>query len=401
MQQCANLDPDTSIVRDSLADRAELFESLFNDSGLAKVLYDQETLAILEANPAASVLYGYTREELKRRTMLDIRPRDDGASFVETIRRQGNAGAVHHSASRHIASDGHIIDVEVTSNRISFAGRRARLAEIVDVTARRRAEEALKDREQRLSQAMKMEAVGRMAAGIAHDFNNVLTAIGGYCELIRQRWPSGTISPLATSGDATPLDADIGEIMAATDRAAALIRQLMAFSRGTMMEIGDVSLVEIVHDISRMLERIIGRGIDMVVDVPEGIPRVLANATQLQQVILNLAMNARDAMPGGGTLTLTLRNATYDDGEWVELSVADTGIGIPADIQSRVFEPFFTTKPSSHGTGLGLATVYGIVNQFGGSISFESNVGRGTTFNIRLAARDSVAPIASHHGCDV
>jgi two-component system cell cycle sensor histidine kinase/response regulator CckA len=245
--------------------------------------------------------------------------------------------------------------------------------------------------EQQLRQAQKMEAVGRLAGGIAHDFNNLLTVINGYSQLISARLPAG---------DSTRADAE--EIQKAGDRAAALTRQLLAFSRKQIMAPVVLNLNRIVSEMEKMLRRLIGEDIELVTSLDPGLGNVKADSGQIEQVIMNLAVNARDAMIHGGKLTLETANVTLDEGfardhagahigPHAMLGVSDTGVGMDQETQSHLFEPFFTTKEQGKGTGLGLSTVYGIVKQTGGSIWAYSEPGQGTTFKIYLPRVDDPA----------
>ncbi|HEY0997690.1 MAG TPA: ATP-binding protein, partial [Gemmatimonadaceae bacterium] len=240
------------------------------------------------------------------------------------------------------------------------------------------------DLELQLLQAQKMDAVGRLAGGIAHDFNNLLTVITSYASLALESLPPDT-----------PLRADMQEIRAAADRATALTRQLLAFSRKQVMQPRVVHLNDLAHDMERMLQRLIGEDVELALDLAPDVGFVFADPGQLQQVLLNLAVNARDAMPGGGHLVIETANATLSRelsigalgasaGEYVTLTVADTGAGMTPETQAHLFEPFFTTKPMGHGTGLGLATVYGVVKQSGGDIHVQSAPGEGTRVRIYL-----------------
>lgn len=251
----------------------------------------------------------------------------------------------------------------------------------------------LKRAEQQFFEAQKMEAVGRLAGGVAHDFNNVLTAILGYVDVLGE-----TLSPGDTRRE------DVEEIRLAAQRAAGLTRQLLAFSRHQVLEPRILSPDEVLGTLDRMLGRLIGEDVHLVMARPEQSGNVLADAVQLEQVIINLAVNARDAMPRGGTLTISSADVTIRDhdtipaGEYVMLSVTDNGEGIPPDAVARIFEPFFTTKEKGKGTGLGLSTVYGIVKQFNGHIDVISAVGQGTTFRVYLPRVEGPAESRVPHG---
>jgi PAS domain S-box-containing protein len=255
----------------------------------------------------------------------------------------------------------------------------AHLAVTHDVTARRRLEAQLR-------QATKMEAIGRLAGGVAHDFNNLLMAIMGYAESIEN-----------AGGESA---ADAREVLRAADRAAELVRQLLAFSRRQILEPKVLDLNEAVRDVEKIVSRTIGEDIDVITNLAPDLRNVKADAGQLQQVILNLAVNARDAMPAGGVLSFETRNIVLGDdgpvraGSYVQLTVTDTGEGMTPDVRTHIFDPFFTTKPSGEGTGLGLATVYGIVDQSGGHIAVYSEPDLGTSFKVYLPASDEPADAA-------
>ena len=266
-------------------------------------------------------------------------------------------------------------------------GRLARLVpalerELREVDLRRHRARTQAALEEQLRQAQKMEAIGLLAGGIAHDFNNLLTAILGSCELLTDQ-----------IGPDKPIGQDLREITAAAQRAAALTRQLLAFSRQQVLTVAPIDLNHVVRGIGSMLRRLIGPHITITTILADDLYSVIADATQLEQVLLNLALNARDAMPEGGTLTIRTWNAdatadetVADAGLRVNLSVTDTGTGIPPALQTKIFDPFFTTKERGHGTGLGLAAVHGIVTQLGGAIRVECSIGHGARFQIELPA---------------
>jgi two-component system cell cycle sensor histidine kinase/response regulator CckA len=267
-----------------------------------------------------------------------------------------------------------------------YQGKRATLGFFMDVTEH-------KQLEKRFLLAQKMEAVGRLAGGVAHDFNNILGAILGYAELMLHNLRR--IDPLFPYADA---------IKQATERAAALTHQLLAFSRKQILQPQVIDLNEVVSEIEKMLHRLIGEDIDLVMILETGLGLVKADPAQVEQIIMNLAVNARDAMPGGGKLVIETANVFLDDsytrqhpetvsGPYVLLAVSDNGLGMDHEIQAKIFEPFFTTKEPGKGTGLGLATVYGIAKQSGGFVQFYSEVGKGTTFKVYLPrAQEFVKP---------
>ena len=255
-----------------------------------------------------------------------------------------------------------------------------------EMAERQAAESARSELEEQLRHAQKMEAIGRLSGGIAHDFNNLLTAIRGYSELLLKELHG------------SPLRADVEEIFNAADRAATLTGQLLAFSRRQILSPEILVLNQRVMDMSRMLNRLIGEHIAIDLHLASDLWSVRADAAQLEQVLVNLALNARDAMAHGGRLAIETANREVKAkeakaleikaGPFVELRVRDTGIGIPTDVQARIFEPFFTTKPKGAGTGLGLSMVYGFVRQSGGAVTVESTPGKGTTFSLFLPRTD-------------
>jgi two-component system cell cycle sensor histidine kinase/response regulator CckA len=247
-----------------------------------------------------------------------------------------------------------------------------------------------------LIQAQKMEAIGRLAGGIAHDFNNLLTAIGGYTQLLLDRFPSPD-----------PAHADLEEIKKATGKAGALTRQLLAFSRKQILQPRILDLNEVIANMEKMLRRLLGEHIELVANLAAGLGRVKADPLQLEQVIMNLAINGADAMPQGGRLILETDNVELEPGletfpvevrpgSYVLLAVSDNGVGMDSDTQDRLFEPFFTTKPPGKGTGLGLSTAYGIVAQSGGHIQVYSQPGYGSSFKVYLPrVSDPASPPSS------
>ena len=246
----------------------------------------------------------------------------------------------------------------------NFGGIQTVLGVGTDVTDR-------KQLEAQLVQAQKMEGIGRLAGGIAHDFNNLLTVVLGGAQELERRLGA---------------DEEVFRIREAAERATALTRQLLSFARQNPVEARVVSINQLVSGVARLLGRVLGEDLTFVTELDEDVKNVLIDPGQMDQVLMNLAVNARDAMPGGGTLTMATRNVDTEDGAWVEVRVSDTGAGMSEATRSRMFEPFFTTKEVGKGTGLGLSTCYGIIQQLRGKISVDSEPGRGTTLRILLPA---------------
>jgi len=282
--------------------------------------------------------------------------------------------------------DGRLLTVQLSVRAVRNADRRVEYYEtfVRDVTEQRRLQ-------QQLVQSQKMEAVGRLAGGIAHDFNNLLTVITTYCDLL-----------LEDLGREDPKREDVEQVRKAAEGATALTRQLLAFSRQQVLEPKVVSMSAVVSGVEKMLRRVIGEDVDLATRLDPDVGSVKADVGQLEQVLMNLAVNARDAMPTGGKLTIETGNAEHDPDyareheatavrRFVMLAVSDNGIGMDDATKARIFEPFFTTKEPGKGTGLGLATVYGIVKQSGGFIWVYSEPGRGTTFKIYLPRVDAPA----------
>jgi two-component system cell cycle sensor histidine kinase/response regulator CckA len=363
-------------AEDRLRVNEATYRLLFESNPEAMWVFDAETLRFLAVNEAALRRYGYLRDEFLSMSILDIRPPGDRESFLQ-LRGSDPHGPHEYVDLRHCKKDGTIIEVEISADSIFFAGRPARLVLVKDVTARKRLEDQLR-------QSQKMEAVGRLAGGVAHDFNNLLTAIQGYSEFV-----------LDSLDADDPRYADMKGIQEAAQRAAGLTHQLLAFSRQQVLAPEMVSLNGLIRDTERLLRRLIGEDVEIHMALAEDLGLVRADPGQLQQVLLNLAVNARDAMPQGGMLILETHNVEVgpdhpasqglvSPGSYVLLAVTDAGVGMDEETKARIFEPFFTTKRPGEGTGLGLATVYGIVRQSGGFIWVYSEPNRGTTFKIYL-----------------
>jgi len=355
---------------------AARYQHLFDANPTPMWTYDLESLRFLDVNEAAIGHYGYARNEFLARTIKDISRPEDVPSLLIRLQR-GESAADAHDVWKHRIKDGSLIDVELRQRLLDLDERRIGLISANDVTERLVLE-------QQLRQSQKFEAIGSLAGGIAHDFNNLLNVIGGYGELILNHVASDDlVHTMAT------------QINSSVARAASLTRQLLAFSRKQVLKPDILSLNDICRDIGQMLQRLIGENIELITNYEPGLWPMKADRSQLEQVLLNLAVNARDAMPSGGRLIIETSNVELDEhyerthtshhaGSYVLLTVSDTGEGMTPEVQSHIFEPFFTTKERDKGTGLGLATVYGIVKQSGGFIYVYSEPGRGSTFKVYL-----------------
>jgi PAS domain S-box-containing protein len=351
------------------------YRLLFDSNPHPMWVFDAETLAFLAVNDAAIRLYGYSRHEFLGMTIKEIRPREEVPALLEYLTIIPDSPSLPATQVKHRKKDGSLLEVAGLSNPIQFRGRRARLVMATDVSEKKRLEA-------QLLQAHKLEAVGRLAGGVAHDFNNLLGVISGYSELL-----------LKDLGPQHPGCKRVDQIQKAAGRAAGLTRQLLAFSRKQVLQPRVLDINEVVADVEKMLRRVIGEDIQFVTRPGAGIGRIQADPGQIAQVLMDLAVNARDAMPKGGQLTFETANVALDAaharahpevqaGSFVMLSVSDTGVGMDAQTQAHLFEPFFTTKEQGKGTGLGLATVFGIVQQSGGSITVDSRLGVGTTCRV-------------------
>jgi PAS domain S-box-containing protein len=339
-------------------------------------------------NPEFTNITGYTLQDTPtgkdwfRKAFPDPRDREGMIQLWEEDRSKGN---VMNREFGITCKDGRMREIEI---RYTFLKDGRAVIVLHDVTEQKLAEEKMRSLQEQLRQSQKMEAIGRLAGGIAHDFNNLLTIIKGYSQL-----------SLIELKEDTPLKGNIVHIHTATDRAADLVRQLLAFSRRQIMEMKVWDLNTILTNLHNMLRRLIGEDIELVTLLAEDLGRVRTDLGWIEQAIMNLAVNARDAMPSGGRLTIETGNAELDEayvsgrigvkpGRYVVLSVSDTGIGMTPEVREKLFEPFFSTKEKDKGTGLGLSTVYGIVKQSDGDIWVYSEPGKGSTFKIYLPRVD-------------
>jgi two-component system cell cycle sensor histidine kinase/response regulator CckA len=361
-----------------IRDSEDRYRKMFDQNPLPMWMFDRETLRFIVVNDAAVRHYGYRRDEFEAMTIAEIRPPEEVPSLLDDVQ---TTGGPTRRMWQHRKKDGSLIDVEIEASDLTVAGRMVRLVLANDVTERERAQQALRQTEAQLLQAQKMEAVGRLAGGVAHDFNNMLTVVESYATLVEDGFAPGD-----------QRRDDVAEIRRATERAAAITRQLLSLSRHRQVVPRSIDLNEVVAGLVPMLRRVIPSPIEIVTHQAE-LPPVVADPGQMEQVLLNLALNARDAMPDGGRLTIETGavEVTVGDlapgrppGHYVVLSVTDTGTGMDVDTQRRIFDPFFTTKEVGKGTGLGLAIIDGFVAQAGGTIAVRSEFGYGTTFRVYL-----------------
>ncbi|HAR46656.1 MAG TPA: hypothetical protein DCS05_10995 [Nitrospiraceae bacterium] len=376
-----SLDQELGRRQEALSDSERHYRLLFEDNPNPLWVIERETRRFLAMNAAAVKRYGYSREEFLSLTEHDILL----PSLPPAIPgRDALPGPAWPQTVRHRAKNEDVIEAEITSRPITWAGADAEVALVHDVTARRQLEAQLR-------QAQKMEAVGQLAGGVAHDFNNILTAIIGYANLLEMKM-----------SDEDPGRLNVEQILSASERAARLTHSLLAFSRKQIINPRPTDLNAVVRSVEKLLRRLIGEDIEFnVLHSPEPLV-VLADAGQIEQVLMNLATNARDSMPRGGALSIETGFKEIDDGfirahgygatgRYGVLYVSDTGEGMDAKTQKRIFDPFYTTKDVGKGTGLGLSIVYGIVKQHNGQINVYSDPGRGTTFRIYLPVVDQEA----------
>jgi two-component system cell cycle sensor histidine kinase/response regulator CckA len=357
-----------------------------NPSGMALTTLDGR---LVEVNETFLRTLGYARDEVVGRNALELGLWKDAAERTRVVESLGKGDHIENLELAFRTKAGAVRTLLFSAELVELDGTPHLLALTTDITERRRLEDELR-------QAQKMEAIGQLAGGVAHDFNNILTAIHGYADLL-----GGDLPP----GD-TRLE-DVEEIRKAARRAAQLTRQLLAFSRKQVLEPRVIDVNTLVENMEKMLSPVLGENVKLTPALAPDLHAVRADPNQLEQVILNLAINARDAMPDGGKLTIETGNVELDahyaaqhvsvvPGRYVMLAVSDTGTGIDEQTRARIFEPFFTTKEPGKGTGLGLSTVYGIVKQSGGNIWVYSEVGRGTTFKIYFPAVDAPVDPATH-----
>jgi diguanylate cyclase (GGDEF)-like protein/PAS domain S-box-containing protein len=371
-------------AEDALRRSEEYYRSLIeHSSDMMAVVNADETVRYV--SPAVARTLGYSADRWPEIDGLSIvhpedRDRMRGA-FTDLLHEPGRA-ATHEVRVRHAAGGWRTLEITMT-NQLTTVGVEGIVVNARDVTDRRRTEIALRESEEMLAQSQKMEAIGRLAGGVAHDFNNLMTAIQGHAALLLEQTPAEAA-----------IHADVKEIRDAAQRATTLTRQLLAFSRRQVLQPRIIGLNAIVSDMDKMMRRVIGSNITIELSLAADLGVVRADPAQIEQVILNLVVNAKDALPRGGRISITTANREITDvvnvmsdlpaGPYVMLQIEDDGIGMESHVAEHAFEPFFTTKDAGKGTGLGLATVYGIVKQSGGHVWLESKVDAGTSVTVYL-----------------
>jgi two-component system, cell cycle sensor histidine kinase and response regulator CckA len=365
-------------AEDALRENEQKYRAIFENAPLTITLLDGDG-RVLDINMQSAKMLGYPREDLIGKHFMDLPylTKESKSKSLDALERRKHGELVEPYEVTYTTADGrrlvgHLHSVLLNDKNGRHVGT---LVMVSDITR-------IKELQQQFHHAQKMESIGRLAGGIAHDFNNLLSAIMGFSELL-----------LGDLHAEDPRRNEVNEIKKAAKRAGALTHQLLAFSRRQVIEFVALEFDSVVENMVKMLTRMIGEDIELEVAPGSEHSRVKADAGQLEQVIANLVVNARDAMPSGGKLKITTSNVTVhakdiasmpeaSPGEFICLSVSDTGVGIAPELIDQVFEPFFTTKNKEDGTGLGLATVYGIVKQHGGWVTVRSRVGKGTTFNV-------------------
>jgi len=372
-----------SLARARLNQARQLLSMAIEQTAESIIITDPQGF-ILYVNPAFEHVSGYTRTEVQGCQPNILNSGHHNSEFYQTMWHMISAGQVWHGQFVNKKKDGTLYTEEATITPITNLR-----GEIVNYVAVKRDVTQELQRQERYRQAQKMEAVGRLAGGVAHDFNNLLTVITGYTELLLDRYKETS----------DPTNRDLEQIKQASERAASLTRQLLAFGRKQIIQPTVLHLNDIITDMGKMLQRLIGEDIDLITTPATDLGAIKADPGQIEQIIMNLVINGRDAMPHGGKLTIETANIYLDEtyvdlhlnakpGWYVMLAVTDSGLGMDHDTQAKIFEPFFTTKSQDRGTGLGLATVYGIVKQSGGNIWVYSELEQGTTFKVYLPRLD-------------
>jgi two-component system, cell cycle sensor histidine kinase and response regulator CckA len=358
----------------------ERYGMLFQSNPQPMWVFDVDKLAFLEVNDAATRHYGYSRDEFLAMTIMDILPPEDTPGLHHGLERSGTHRA-DVALAQHQRKDGSIVDMELVSHEMEVDGRRALLVLGTDISERTRTRAALHQSEEQLRQAQRMDAAGRLAGGVAHDFNNLLTTIRGFSDLLLRDLPEEHVRRK-----------DVEQIRKAADRGAQLTRQLLSFGRPPAPQPRVLDLNSVVANMEGLLRRLVGADIQLTMRLRPGLGDVMMDPGQLEQILVNLVLNARDAMPSGGTLTLetgerqigSTRGRSVRPGRYLVLAVSDTGDGMERDALSPVFDPFFAAPTPRGRSGLGLSIVYGIVKQGGGGVRVSSEPEQGTTVKVFL-----------------
>jgi PAS domain S-box-containing protein len=372
----------------------EAYRSLFEDNRLPMWVYDTATTEFLAVNAAAIALYGYSKEEFLTMQLADIGANAQAAEDHAAIVDGRPLDVVGPYANW--TKSGERIQVIITSRPLEFSGRQAQSVVAEDVTERARIQQ-LVDRAQRLA------SIGELAGGIAHDFNNILCLISPYAEMVAEAVTPDAVAARSTDREHwDAVHADVDKILLAVERGAELAYRLLAFAGRDVSQPVALHVKSVIDEVAALLERSLGEHVELVISAAPDTWPIFFDSGLLEQVLLNLAVNARYALANGGTLTVAAQNAPgfSDEDHHVRIQVSDDGVGMTAETLQRVFEPFFTTKPLGEGTGMGLASSYGIVTAAGGTIEIESEPGRGTTVTLLLpacdaAVRDDVVPVSS------
>ena len=368
---------------------------LFAGSPLPTLFVEPITGKFLEANDAAADAFGYTRQELADLSIADLYAPTDEQDAAEVAAARSRKSNVRFGPITLRKKDGALMRVLVTTYEVLYGGRPARVSMVEDITQREKLE-------RQLNQSQRLESLGQLAGGVAHDFNNLLGVIVNFAIFAKEK--------VLTSGNGSPSPTlllavkDMDRVVRAGESAARLTHQLLAFARREVVRPQSIDVNLVVAELEPLVSRTLGEHIEFITSPGKDIWPALMDPGQLEQVLTNLAVNARDAMPKGGRLTIDCANVNVDStyaagrpglkpGRYIRIRVTDTGTGMDAATLQRVFEPFFTTKPKGHGTGLGLATVYGIVNQAGGDVSIYSELGVGTRAHVLLPASDEAPTI--------
>ncbi len=371
---------------------------LIHNTAFDAIIVSDDGDRVTDCNPSAEKIFGYTRGELIGLDLTLLMPEKYRERHRQGLKRFLSTGASRVQGRIQVfeclRKDGALLPIEIVLNHFALGGRTSFTGTIRDITERRRAEREKDFIQSSLSQSRKMEAIGRLAGGIAHDFNNVLTAIKGNAEFAME-----------DTGREDPAYPRLNEIMRSVEHASRLTRQLLLFSRGQPVERAPLSINAVIENLLVMVTRLLGADITVAAELAPDLWTVLADEGNIEQVVMNLSVNARDAMPDGGHIVIKTENVVLDEqtrppvpdarpGRFIRLTVSDTGVGMEQETIQRIFEPFFTTKGAGKGTGLGLSVIYGVVKQLGGWITVESEPDKGAAFMIYLPAVEAAPPVS-------